>query len=70
MAELAAAVQCIKDLSDLHGQKMLKIVLRDAIIMHVTHGVAMRKKKLDAALAGLTPSPPIAPPSPRITTSR
>ena len=53
MADVAAAVQCVKDLSDLRGQKMLKIVLRDAIIMHVTHGEAMRKKELDAALAGL-----------------
>ena len=52
MAEVAAAVRCIKDLYDLRVQKMLNVVLHDAIIMHVTHGEAMRKKELDTALAG------------------
>ena len=33
---------------------MLKIALRDAIIMYVTHGEGMCKNELDCALAGLT----------------
>ncbi len=34
-------------------QNMRQTVLRDAIIMHVTHGEAIRRKELDAALASL-----------------
>ena len=60
MGGVAATVQRIKELSGQDEEKMLKIVLRDAIIMYVTHGEAMCKNELDRALAGPTSMHPLS----------
>ena len=46
MGGVAATVQRIKELSERDEEKILKIVLRDAIIMYVTHGESMRHHRI------------------------